>query len=88
MVSPESLDIARRASAIYEERLKLAVEATHRDEFLTIEPDSGDYFIGRTMREAIDAARAAHPTKRCYVVRIGHAAVVEIGGVANERPSR
>jgi len=45
MVSPKSLDIARRAKAIYEERLKSALEVAHRDEFLTIEPDSGEYFL-------------------------------------------
>ncbi len=88
MVSPKSLDISRRAKAIYEERLQSALEAAHRDEFLTIEPDSGDYFVGSTMREAIDAARTAHPGKISFVMRIGHAAVVEIGGVADEGPSR
>lgn len=88
MVSPNSLDVAKRAKAIYEERLKSTFEATHRNEFLTIEPDSGDYFLGSTMREAIDAARKAHPDRISFVMRIGHAAVVEIGGIADEGPSR
>jgi hypothetical protein len=74
------LDRARRAEAIYEQRLRAQLEQTHRDWFVAIEPDAGDYFLGRTMGEAIDAARKSHPSQLPHVLRIGHPVAVEVGG--------
>jgi hypothetical protein len=79
MVSPEPQEVVQRAEPIYEERLRAKLEATHRDWFLAIEPTSGDYFRGRTIYEAVSAARAAYPNREPYTLRIGHAVAVEIG---------
>jgi hypothetical protein len=51
------------------------------DEFVVIEPDSGDYFLGKTMSEASAAARTAHPDRRGYIVRVGHRAAIHMGGM-------
>ncbi|MDZ7289727.1 MAG: hypothetical protein ONB44_07135 [candidate division KSB1 bacterium] len=37
-----------------------------------IEPDSGEYFLGKTLLEALKQARAQYPGKIFYSVRIGH----------------
>jgi hypothetical protein len=80
MISPKSEDIARRAEQIYQERLKEELERTHRDEFLAIEPDSGDYFLGPTFSAASAAAHKVYPDRVAYVLRIGHPVALEIEG--------
>ena len=79
MASNKSIDVARRGQALYNERLRSQLEASHVDEFVAIEPDSGDYFLGNTLSEAIQSARAAHPDRLPFAIRIGHSATVELG---------
>ena len=79
MVSTEMLERARRAEAFYERHLRAQLGKTHRDWFVAIEPDSEEYFLGRTMGEAIGAARVRYPDRLPHVLRIGHPVAVEIG---------
>jgi hypothetical protein len=79
MASQDSRDLVRRAELIYEQRLRETLETTHRDYFVAIEPDSGDYFLGRTLSEASAAARQTYPDRRTYVLRVGHPVAVYIG---------
>src|SRR5262245_45855329 len=79
MVSPEVHDLIQRASRIYEERLRRELELTHLHDYVAIEPDSGDFFIGQSHREAVALARAAHPDRMCYLMRVGHPAVWHLG---------
>ena len=79
MVSQQSLDVARKAQVIYEEQLKTKLEATNLDDFVAIEPESGDYFLGKTLSEAIQAARAAYPNRLPFALRVGHKSTVEMG---------
>jgi|GEM_PF-2259145 len=48
LISEKTADVAQRASAIYEEKLRSHLEATKLHAFVAIEPDSGDYFVGQT----------------------------------------
>jgi hypothetical protein len=70
------------ASAIYEQGLRKQLEATNPDDFVAIEPESGDFFLGKTLSDAIQAARAAHPARLVLALRVGHRSTVELG-VAN-----
>ena len=79
MPSENSIEIARRAQAIYDDRLKVKLETTHPDAFVAIEPDSGEYFLGKTLSEAIQTARTAHPDRIPFTIRVGHKATVELG---------
>jgi hypothetical protein len=79
MASSKSIEVARRAKTIYEERLKAKLESTNPDDFVAIEPDSGDYFLGKSLSEAIQAARAAHPQRLPFVLRVGQKTTVELG---------
>ncbi|MCI0360774.1 MAG: hypothetical protein L0211_20035 [Planctomycetaceae bacterium] len=79
MTTAESTDLARRAEAIYANRLKDELELTHRDEFVAIEPDSGEYFLGRTLSEAVGLAREAHPGRLVHSLRVGHKTAVHFG---------
>ncbi len=79
MVSEETADVARRAKQLYEKKLRTKLEATNMNEFVAIEPDSGDYFFGETLSEAIQASRAAHPERLAFALRVGHSTTVHIG---------
>ena len=83
MVSKLSADLGIRANAIYQERLKSRLESTNLDDFVAIEPESGDFFLGKTLSEAIEAARAAHPSRLPFVVRVGHKTAVEFGAAGS-----
>jgi hypothetical protein len=77
---PENLDqVAQNAERIYESKLRELLELAHRDEFVAIEPESGDYFLGRTLSEAIGAARKAHPDRLAHAIRVGHKAALHFG---------
>lgn len=79
MVCKNAGSIAERARKIYEERLKAELEFAHNDEFVAVEPDSGDYFLGKTLSEAIGASRAKYPGKFVHAFRVGHAAAFHLG---------
>ena len=79
MISQDSQEIARQAEWIYEHRLKTTLEQSNLDDFVAIEPVSGEYFVGGTLSEAIGAARRAYPHRLVYALRIGHRAAVHLG---------
>jgi hypothetical protein len=77
-----STELARNAERIYAERLKETLEAMHRGQFVAIEPQSGDHYLGRTLSEAIGVARQAHPDRLVYALRVGEETAVHIGRCA------
>ena len=79
MASAISMELARKSELFYETRLKTQLEASHPNAFVAIEPESGDYQLGTTMTEAMDAARSRHPDRLVYVMRVGQSAAVHIG---------
>lgn len=79
MIAPDSNSVAQQAEALYRERLQTLLEPAHVDEFVAIEPVSGDHFLGRTLSEAIGAARKAHPGRLAHAIRVGHKAAVHFG---------
>jgi hypothetical protein len=79
MATSQSLDVAHRAKKIYEDRLRTQLEAKHIHAFVAVEPDSGEFFIGETLSEAIQAAKRAHPNRLSFAIRIGHPTAVNLG---------
>lgn len=79
MPTAQSTELARRARAIYDTKLKATLIATHADDFVAIEPESGDFFVGETLSAAIQAARAAYPNRLPFAMRVGHDVTVELG---------
>lgn len=79
MVRENSPSIASAARKIYEEQLQGLLETDHLDEFVVIEPISGDYFLGRTLSDAIGASRLKHPDGLAHAIRVGHRAAIHFG---------
>ncbi|MBC8874180.1 MAG: hypothetical protein H8E44_32475 [Planctomycetes bacterium] len=66
-------EFVRKAEEIYANRLRAILEPEHVDEFVVIEPESGDYLLGKTLNEATRSARRNHPD------RLTHAAALHLG---------
>ncbi len=81
MISVETKSIIDRAKCIYAEQLQKNLEEQHLHQYVAIEPDSGEYFLGDTFDEAIKAAAAKYPTRLTHTLRIGHRAALHIGGM-------
>jgi hypothetical protein len=79
MIRQNSEDVAREARRIYDERLRTSLEQTHANEFVAIEPVSGDHFLGRTLSEAISASRLTYPDRLAHALRVGHKAAIHFG---------
>ena len=82
MASTDARSVIERAKRIYADELQAALESQHRNRFVAIEPESGDYFLGDTFDEAVKATRAKHPTRLSHTIRIGHRAAFHIGGLS------
>jgi len=78
-VSQGSEDVADHARQIYDERLRATLEQSHMNEFVAIEPISGDYFLGRTLSEAIGESRKKYPERLAHAMRVGHKAAIHFG---------
>jgi hypothetical protein len=79
MTRSEVEELVRRAEEIYESRLRAILKPEHMDEFVAIEPESGDYFLGKTLNEATRAARLVYPEQLTHAMRIGHRAALHFG---------
>ncbi len=64
---------------LYDERLRAILEPQHNDQFVAIEPESGQYFLGSTALAALRAGRAVTPGKLFYLLRVGHDAAYRVG---------
>lgn len=71
--------VAEAARRIYSERLRELLEPDHMHEFVAIEPVSGDYFLARTLSDAIGAAREKYPDRLAHAMRVGHKAAIHFG---------
>jgi hypothetical protein len=81
MVSSRTTHVAERAKAIYGDRLQAELEASHSDDYVAIEPESGEHFLAASFAKAVAAARTAHPDRISFVIRIGHSAAIHLGGL-------
>jgi hypothetical protein len=68
--------LAIKARKIYNERLKQTLELSSRGQFVAIEVDTGDYFLGSTPLEAIKNGKQKHPKKVFHVMKVGYKAAI------------
>ena len=61
--------------------MKTALEPQHLGMFVTIEPESGEYFLSDTFDEAVKLARTKYPSRLSHTIKIGHPAAFHMGGL-------
>jgi len=73
------MSIAQQAKPFYESQLKAQLEHEHRGQFVAIEPVSASCYVAPTFIDAALAAKAAHPERKSFVIRIGRDAAFHMG---------
>lgn len=82
MISEQNKSVAEKAKLIYVELLQNKLEASHLNQFVAIEPASGDHFIAESFSQAVASARKSYPDRISFVIRVGHNAALHLGGVS------
>ena len=75
-------DLVERGQTAYRRNLASMLEPSHDGEFIAVEPDSGQYFLGNTASAALVAAHTAIPNKLFYLTRVGRETAHTVGGHA------
>jgi hypothetical protein len=78
LLDAEGEKLTDRGVRLYRTKLKKTLEPEYNGMFAAIEPDSGDYFLGKRMIEAVDKAKAKHPDKLVYLVKVGFPTAVKM----------
>lgn len=81
MVSADTKVVIDRAKQIYADQLQTALETQHKNRYVAIEPESGEYFLGDTFDAAVKSARAKYPSRLSHTIWIGHQAALHLGGM-------
>ena len=72
-------ELCAKGGRIYD-GIKDILEPELNNKFVSIEVDSGDYFIGDDAIEATNKARGKYPESVFFLVRIGHPAAFKMKG--------
>jgi len=67
-------EIVEKGQKIYE-AIKDKLEPEHKGELVAIEVETGDYFLGQSVIEAIEKGREKYPNTVFHVIRIGYPVV-------------
>lgn len=81
-LSPASEDVMEKARRVYDERLKATLEAEHFGEVIAVEPESGEYVLGKDFMAVSQACRQKFEGKLTYTFRVGGGGAVKIGGAS------
>lgn len=76
-------EFASRAERAYAERWKGVLEPEHLGELIAVDPDSGDYVLGKDLWELDSACDQKFGTKLVHIFRVGGGAAVRIGGASH-----
>ena len=72
-------EVGRRGRVIYTRDLQDKLEAEHRDRYVAIDVDTGQYALGDSVRGALAEAHERWPGGMFFLIWIGHPTVVRIG---------
>jgi hypothetical protein len=65
-------DLARRGQEYYDRFLRAKLLPKHKGEFVVLDPETGDYEIDEDEVAAMERARARHPDRLFYILRVGY----------------
>ena len=74
-------EFARMGDEIYENKVRPKVEEGNKGKIVAIDIESGDYKVDRDTIKASQYLIDKNPDAQIWCVRIGHRAVVRIGGI-------
>ncbi len=86
MLGGDQPQFAEAAKKVYDAKLKEQLEREHFGKVIAVEPESGDYVLGKTYGEVDRACRERFGAKPVHIFRVGGGAV-KIGGTFRDRVS-
>ena len=78
MLDESARRVVEAAKQVYEEKLRAQLEPQFIGQIIAIEPESGDYVLGRTFQEVSQASRTRFHPKQTYMFRVGGGGAVKI----------
>ncbi len=81
----EQQRFAKAARKVYEERLKDRLEEQHPGEVIALDPESGEYVLGKTLAEVDRACHERFGSRPVHVFRIGGGGAVQVHVAAHRR---
>ena len=81
-LSQASSEVMEKARRVYDERLRATLEAEHFGEVIAVEPESGEYVLGKDFMAVSQACRQRFGRKMTYTFRVGGGGAVKIGGAS------
>lgn len=79
MLTVASQRVAEQAKRLYEAKYRPVLEIDHWGAYVCIEPVSEEYFLGKTLDDAVNQALDAHPHRLTHTLRVGHSAALHLG---------
>lgn len=76
ILNPET--IAEKGEQIYKNKLSHKLERSHKNEFVAIDIETEDYFIGKSPEEALKKAAKKYPDKIFHLIRIGYLGIYKV----------
>ncbi|MFH1563315.1 MAG: hypothetical protein ABIF11_07880 [Nitrospirota bacterium] len=76
--------ISQKGDEVYQ-RVRGKLEEKHKGEFVLIEPETGDYFIGKDQLEIVFQAKKKYPEKVFRMIRIGYPASHKLRGERGDK---
>jgi hypothetical protein len=67
--------LAEKGQRIYEEQLREKLEPKYKGKIAAVDVDTGEYFLGDSVIDAINKAKGKYPDKIFFIIRIGYKAV-------------
>ncbi|MFN7845526.1 MAG: hypothetical protein ACK5YR_05635 [Pirellula sp.] len=61
------------------ESIKSSLMKEHVNSFVSIEPESKEFFLGPTLSDAVAEAKKKYPNRLVHTFRLGHTATVHFG---------
>ena len=77
-LTPE--EIAKKGEEIYQTKLKSQLEPKENGKYLVIDVMSGDYFLGESILEANEKAKAKYTDRLFYALKVGYKGIFKMGG--------
>lgn len=63
--------IAQRGQTLYDQNIRTQVEAVHKEKFLILDIETGNYEIDTNELAALRRAKAKNPDAALYILRVG-----------------
>ena len=82
MVSAETQAVSAKARQLYESQLRERLERTALGSYVSIEPQSGDHFVGTTFDDAVNQALDKYPDRLTHTIRVGQRTALHLGVLA------